>query len=82
MTISSGNFTINVEHIVAKGKVWNVRLHKKRFPFKKLVSSDWFLDELQAEVFAKQLVEQLTNNPDTDSIRRRQPGWTLKRAAH
>jgi hypothetical protein len=48
--------------------------------FKRLVSSDWFLDGDQAQLFARQLTTELEGG--SDLIRNRKPGWTLRRPAH
>ena len=73
MVVSVGSYTIEVEQVVEKGKVWNVCLRRKGI-FKRRVSSDWFLDEKQAEAFAKSLAEKLTGNSNPDFLKARKPG--------
>lgn len=77
MSISVGKYRIDIEHDVAKGNVWNVRVCKKQL-FCRELSSDWFLDEHQAETFAGDVAERLRNNSNEDFITDRKPGWTLK----
>ena len=76
MAISVDTFIIETEEIARKGKVWNVRVYKKGL-WKRLVSSDWFLDEQQATDFAQQTSTMLNNNSGADLMRNRKPGWTL-----
>ncbi len=81
MAISVGKYIIETEQDARKGKIWNVRVHKKGL-LKRLVSSDWFLDERQAGEFAQQSANALNNNSDADLIKKRKPGWTLLRPDH
>lgn len=80
MSVSAGNYTIDVEEIAEKGKIWNVRLYKNGL-FRRLVSSDWFLDARQAQDFSKQLADSLNTNTDAGIVKKRKPGWTLVRAS-
>lgn len=79
MAVAVRNLIIEVEQVKEKGKIWNVRLYKKILFVKRVVSSDWFLDEQQAQTFAKQLADQLNGNSTLEAIKSRQPGWTLVR---
>jgi hypothetical protein len=81
MTMDAGNnFTITLEQSPETGTFWQVRVYKKRLWFKKLISSDWFLDESQAKKFEEQLALSLSKNGlSTDALQRREPGWTLNR---
>lgn len=72
-------FTIVVEHPEILGTSWVVRTYRKKFFCTKRVSSDWFLDGVQADRFARQLISELERG--AEHIRTRQPGWTLRRPA-
>jgi hypothetical protein len=76
MAVSVGKYTISVEQVVEKGKIWNVRVYKKGL-FKRCASSDWFLDERQADDFARSLEERLRADSSIDALKHRKPGWTL-----
>jgi hypothetical protein len=78
MAVSVGGYTVKVEQVAEKGTIWNVCLYKSGF-FKRCVSSDWFLDEKQANTFAKSLEEQLSSSSNIDALKKRKPGWTLVR---
>lgn len=80
MALSVGKYSIKVEQIVEKGMIWNVRVYKNGL-FKRCVSSDWFLDERQANAFAQQLEERIRSDSNFDSLKNRKPGWTLVRPA-
>ena len=73
-------YSVTVEQTPDAGSVWLVRLYRKRLVWKRLVSSDWFLDPDQARKFAEQLTEDLSGNGGTGNIESRQPGWVLHRA--
>jgi hypothetical protein len=75
-------YTVSIEQTDALGSVWVVRVYRKRFPFKKSVSTDWFLDGVQAHLFADQVVTGLENGSGLNNLRERKPGWTLQRPAH
>ena len=81
MTTSVGNYGIELKEIAEQGKFWIVRTYKRTFLFKKFLSSDWFLDEKQAQTFAKQLAERISGKADVAAIKMRKPGWTLVRPA-
>ena len=81
MKIPAGNFVVEIESKEEQGANWIVRLYKKSFPFKRLISSDWFLQEQQATVFGQELAERVRNSAETENIRMRKPGWTLIRPA-
>ena len=61
------------------GMPWIVRAYEKKFLFRKLISSDWFLDPDQARRFAETLAADLSTGASFDEIRGRKPGWTLHR---
>ena len=72
-------YTINVETIKGLGTTWIVRVYRKIFIFRKLVSSDWFLDGTQAQRYASQLREQLAQGKGIPNLSNRKPGWVLRR---
>ena len=78
---SINGYTVRVAQADALGSAWVVRVYRKRFPFRKSVSSDWFLDGVQANLFADQIAAELGNGNGFDNIRDRKPGWTLHRPA-
>ncbi len=83
MQIPAGkSYTIEVEQIRHTGMNYVVRAYRKSFIFKKLISSDWFLDGDQAIRFAQQLALDLRNGTKVESLKSRNPGWTLHRPAH
>ncbi len=74
-------YTVVVQHRKDIGSPWVVRTYKRRaLFFRRLISSDWFLDGDQAKTFARQLTADLTDGPDL--IKNRKPGWTLRRPPH
>ncbi len=81
MTSSSNNgYTIEISQIKGSGANWIVRFYKKRFPFRKLISSDWFLDQQQAQLFAEELRSEPMDTRTANDVKHRAPGWTLHRA--
>jgi hypothetical protein len=83
MTIPSPkNYSITVEQTPDTGSAWLVRVHRKRFLWKKLVSSDWFLDPDQAREFAEQLASDLNGDGGMRNLKSRKPGWVLHRVPH
>ncbi len=72
-------YTVRIAQTDALGSAWVVRVYRNRFPFRKSVSSDWFLDGVQAARFADQIAEELGNGEGSDNLRDRKPGWTLHR---
>jgi hypothetical protein len=83
MTFPAGNrHIVELTQTPLAGTPWVVRVYKKRFMIKRRISSDWFLDGEQARRFADQLSREL-GNPDTPTlIRKRKPGWVLRRPVH
>jgi hypothetical protein len=79
MTIVAGKYTIENERTARKGAIWNVRVYKKGL-LKRLVSSDWFLDEKQSHEYAQRLADELKKNSTIDFLNKRKPGWTLPQA--
>ncbi len=79
---ANGAYLINVERVPGLGSPWIVRTYKKRLLFKKLVSSDWFLDEDQARRFAEELAREIDAHGSPSTLARRKPGWTLHQPAH
>jgi hypothetical protein len=74
--------TVELLQIDRAGAPWVVRLYKKVLLIRRLVSSDWFLDESQARRFAQQLADEIGRPGGTDGIKERKPGWTLHRPPH
>ncbi len=79
---SSDRYHVEVRQIAGLGSPSIVRVYKKFLFFKRLVSSDWFLDETQARAFARQAEDALQANGGAPLLRDRHPGWTLHRPAH
>jgi hypothetical protein len=75
-------YTIRTTKREGLGSTWVVRVYRNRFPFKKSVSSDWFLDGRQAEDFAAQITAELGSGAGLENVRDRKPGWTLHRPLH
>jgi hypothetical protein len=64
------------------GSAWIVRVYRKAFLGKKLVSSDWFLDEQQARQFAEDLKRDIDPSAAVRHLKSRPPGWKLHRPLH
>jgi hypothetical protein len=79
---SINGYTISVEQRAALGSSWVVRVSKNRFLFRKTLSSDWFLDGVQAARFADQVASDLGSGRGVENLRNRKPGWTLHKALH
>jgi hypothetical protein len=79
---SVNGYTIRVEQTEGLGTTWVVRVSKKRFLFRKSLSSDWFLDGVQAARFADQVAADLGSGKGLENLRDRKPGWTLHRPVH
>lgn len=81
MNIPAGN-NMWVELIQTReaGTNWTVRLYKKAFFLKKMITSDWFMNEQQARAFAEKLAAELNGGNGLANIVSRKPGWTLRRA--
>jgi hypothetical protein len=57
-----------------------VRVYRKFPIFRRLISSDWFLDGNQAERFAREIAGNLLDGNDgIATLKARSPGWTLHR---
>lgn len=79
MNTPAGNgYIVQLTQIPNTGTPWIVRVYRKRLLFKRLISSDWFLDGEQAKRFADQLSKELTSSNAATLIRERKPGWTLR----
>ena len=78
---SINGYTVRVAQTDTLGSAWIVRVYRNRFPFRKSVSSDWFLDGVQAARFADQIAAELGNGKGFENLRDRKPGWTLHRPA-
>lgn len=75
-------YYVSVEQTDALGSTWIVRVYRKKLFFKRLVSSDWFLDRPQAERFAGQVADELRSHRGSALIASRPPGWTLRLPGH
>jgi hypothetical protein len=78
---SINGYTVRIAQSVTLGSAWVVRVYRNRFPFKKNVSSDWFLDGAQANLYADQVAAELRDGRGYENLRERKPGWTLRRPA-
>lgn len=80
-TFTTGNgYTVEIEQIEGLGTPWIVRSYRKVAFLRRRMSSDWFLNEQQAQAFAGQLVRDLeTEQSSAQHIQTRKPGWTLYR---
>ena len=78
---SINGYTLRIAQSDALGSAWVVRVYRNRFPFKKNVSCDWFLDGAQANLFADQVAAELRDGRGYENLRERKPGWTLRRPA-
>jgi hypothetical protein len=72
-------YRVEVLRIDGLGSNWIVRVSKKFLFWRRRVSSDWFLDEAQAERFAQQLRKDLVLEEGLENLKERRPGWTLHR---
>ncbi len=61
------------------GSPWTVRVYKRILFWKKLISSDWFLNEKQARQFAEQVAEEMGDHVTVELLKHRTPGWTFHR---
>ena len=76
---SVNGYRIRVTQTEGNGSPWVVNVSRRGFPFRKTVSSDWFLDGEQAKRFADQCASELSEGGGVDNLRDRKPGWTLHR---
>lgn len=79
---SKQDVTVELTKHDTAGSAWLVRVYRRGFFGKKLVSSDWFLDEQQARRFSEQLTRELGSAKAIENLRSRPPGWTLHRPSH
>jgi hypothetical protein len=82
--LSVNRYTIKMEQGQGHGlgSLWIVRVYRKSLLRNRLVSSDWFLDRVQAERFVRDAANILKGNQAADLLRHRPPGWILSRPAH
>ena len=76
---TDSHFRVKLTQVDGLGSPWIVRVYKKGILFKKLVSSDWFLDGEQAKQFAGQAAAELSKGDAYTNLADRAPGWTLHR---
>ncbi|HTX99400.1 MAG TPA: hypothetical protein VMG09_05225 [Bacteroidota bacterium] len=80
MTITAPHgYSITINQGKGLGSPWIVRIHKKAFLGRRVISSDWFLEQEQAERFAKDAARLLQDNREAPLLKDRLPGWTLRR---
>jgi hypothetical protein len=79
---TNNHYIITTENIHGLGSTWIVRVHRKVFLFRRLISSDWFLDADQARIFADQIYQDLSGKGSSEHVKNRKPGWTLHRPTH
>ncbi len=78
MTIPAGkDYYVELEQPEGVGTAWVVRVYRKGFPFRKNISSDWFLDEGQARQFAERVARELSNGRPAAALKSRRPGWDV-----
>ncbi|MFN0157966.1 MAG: hypothetical protein ACKVRP_07835 [Bacteroidota bacterium] len=78
--VAIDNIFVEFTQLKAAGTPWVVRVYKKSFFMKKLISSDWFLDEQQATIFAEKIADEIRRGGSALSLmQKRKPGWTLRR---
>ena len=77
MKLPAGEFIVEFTQPKSAGIAWVVRVYKKHLLFKKLISSDWFLDEEQAWKFAEKLAADLRSRDVSAYLKERKPGWML-----
>lgn len=75
-------YEITLQQTKYKSPAWIVRVHRKRLLFKRRISSDWFLDPIQAKQFAEQLAADLDDGTSIQQIKSRKPGWVLHQPFH
>jgi hypothetical protein len=79
---TANGYTVEIEQIKGLGAPWIVRAYRNIAFLQRKLSSDWFLNEQQAQTFAEQLVRDLESQQSSvEHIRSRRPGWTLYRPA-
>lgn len=79
---ATDGYLVSVEPTDTLGSNWIVRVYRRKFFFKKLVSSDWFLDRQQAERFAQQVAVELRLGRGAEAAASRPPGWTFRPPEH
>ena len=80
MRIPAGNgYVVEVDQAPGLGSAWTVRVFRKSFLRKHLVSSDWFLNAEQARQFAREAAGELESKGAAGFLEERKPGWTLHR---
>ena len=78
MTISAGNgYFVEIPDKPERGGAWIVRLYRRSFLVKRLVMSDWFLDQEQARTFGEHLSREIKQQGSIARVEHRKPGWTL-----
>lgn len=78
MPVSVGKYTIRIAQLRLAGTPWVVRVFRKTLLGKRLVSSDWFLEEQQAVTFVDATVKELQRDGSAAILTQRKPGWVLR----
>jgi hypothetical protein len=81
-TYNTSKHVIDIRQDHGLGSNWVVKVYRTRFLFKKCLSSDWFLDAVQAQKFVDELRLSLERPETTGLLAGRKPGWVLRRPAH
>lgn len=81
-TYSTAGHIIQLRQTGGLGSNWIVRVFRKRPLLRKLISSDWFLDESQARRFVDELRGSLEREETARLLAERKPGWVLRRPNH
>jgi len=79
---SDKNYSIDLTQTKGNGAPWTVRVYKKTLFFRRLISSDWFLNGDQAKRFAEQVARSISEGAAIENLRTRKPGWVLLRPPH
>ncbi|MGA9120983.1 MAG: hypothetical protein WB699_16575 [Bacteroidota bacterium] len=83
MTVQSPTrYAVTLEQGHGLGSPWIVRVYHKWLFGKRLVSSDWFLDQKQAEQFVRDATKGLQSDNGTELLKTRKPGWIFRRPSH
>ena len=78
---SINGYTVRLTQTDGLGSAWVVRVYRNRFLIRKMLSSDWFLDGVQARLYAEEIAAELRGGRGLENLRDRKPGWTLHRPA-
>jgi len=71
------NYFVDIGQTHGLGSPWIVKTYRKAFLFRRLISTDWFLDGDQAKRYADAVAAQAMRDPLLRVLKTRKPGWTL-----